>query len=580
MTVQSILFIVAEQGDQSGHCGILPERTDLVGRDDICEEITTTLTSNKVVELVAPPGHGKTSVVVEVAYRMIEKGLRVAYVNPRGVTCVEDLASIIIEALDAVPGEDTIKELLRRIRTLKLKSLVVIIENIDNLLYIENLENQIRNEKHHEELDSEVHCAKTRGKYKKDDFLTFLEDIGQSSTTHLLLTSRDSIDFLSFPITLIDLPPLNEKDSVTLFRTRDQTLLADDLVKALVPFCGGIPLIICTVLSILKKENPHNLARRLSTSSPRSFIRSLSPANLAQVRRIDQCLQVCFNRLSQENQDVLVMISTFPHRFTQEQFLGVFQSSPELDLQMCLDCLKYSSLLRFEKVTSRYSLHPFIRKFFSVKPKHKDAKSVFILYYSDLAVTLCEEFLSNRSKSAIERYRDEKENIREAMTWCGDDHPELDQTTREQCIDAFSKSAVFLAKMMRKQEFESLFCKLARQCRYDIKLYSACLTSMGMKVVLSCTCTPYICPRALFRAKKILSHANQFQSTHTAVDDASRAHCLSKLGFCFVREGSCEDGYALLNDALELRRKQAESSSENKEKVMLAACFNDLAGSC
>lgn len=553
----------------------MPDRTALVGRDDTCEEIVTTLTSNKAAIVVAPPGHGKTSVVVEVAYRMIEKGKRVAYVNPKGVTCVEDLGSNVIEALDAVPGEDTIKEAVHRIRDLKPKSVVLIIENIDNLLYIEN---KAKNEKLHEELESAVQCAKMRGKYKKDDFLIFIEDIGQSSSIHLVLTSREANDFVSFPIELINLPALEDEDSTTLFMMRDQTL-HKSVVRKLVPICGGIPLIICTVVSILKTENPQNLVQRLTSSSPRSLIELLRPPNFAQERCIDQCLHVCFDRLSQENQDVLVMVSTFPHRFTQKQFLDVFKSSSQIDLKICLDCLKHCSLLRFERMSSLYFLHPFIRKFFSVNSKHKEAKSVFVRHYSDLAVTLCEQFFSKDSKSAIERYREEKENIREAMRWCGDDHPEFEQDVREHCIGAFTKSAVFLAKMMRKQEFESLFCKLARQCCYDMPLYSACLTYMGMKIVLSCTCTPHICPRALWRANKILLYANEIQSNHTPVDDASRAQCLSKLGFCLVREGSCEDGYELLNDALTLRQKQAEQSKEAKQKVMLAACFNDLAGS-
>ncbi len=560
------IFIVVETGDRYGHLGSLPVRTELVGRDDICEQIMSALTSNKAAEIVAPPGYGKTSVVVEVGHRMIEKGKFVAYVYPRGVTCVEDLAGRIIEALHlgAVPFENTIQESLRRLQTLKTKSVVLIIENIDNLLYIEN---HIKNEKHLEELDSEVNCAKMRGKYKRDDFLTFFKDIGQSSTIHQVLTSRDRIDFASFPITLIDLPPLADKDSVILFMRRDQ-IVDDKLVKELVAICGGIPLLICTVLSILKKENA------------RSYIRELSPGNFADDRRIDQCLEVCFNRLSQENQDVLVMISAFPHTFTQEQFRDVFQSSAVLDLQMGFDCLKHSSFLRFEKATSHYSLNPFVKKFLLQKPQHKETKSVFIRHYSDLTVTLFEQFLSKDSKSAIERYRDEKENIREAMTWCGDSHdPELDQNTREDCIHSFNKSAVFLAKMMRKQEFESLFCNLPYQCRYDMHLYSACLTSIGMIIVLSCTCTPHICPRALYRAKRFLSRANDIQSSLTDFDDAARAQCLSKLGICLVGEGHVDSGYKLINQAITLSRKLIKHSAKDEDKVMLAACHNDLAGS-
>ena len=580
--LQQFLFIfllVVKDLKKPRHCGSLPDRTYLVGRGDICEQIVKILDSNEAVEVVAPPGHGKTSVVVEVAHRMIERGKFVVYVKTRRVTCVEDLGSRIIEALGAVPGEDTITETLCRIRVLESKSVVLIIENIDNLLH---LEDHVSNQKDRQESESAGYCAKMRGKYKKDDFLSFLKDIGQSPNIHLVLTSREKDDFsVSFSIELIELQPLREEDSATLIKKRGKGL-CDDLVKDLVRVCGGIPLVICTVLAILRRENPQDLTQRFSNaSSPCSLIKELNLDFIAEEDRIDSCLEVCFNRLSPENQDALIMMSTFPHRFTKEQFLAVFKSLLRLDLQTCLSCLKHSTLLRFDRSSCHYSLHPFMRDFFSLMPKHAEFKSVFIRHYSELAVTLCKQFLSQHSKTAIDCYREEKDNIREAIAWCGDNH-DVDQKTREHCIHSFNKSAVFLAKMMRKQEFESLFCKLSQQCRYDLTLYSACLTHIGMKIVLSCTCTPHICPRALIRAKCFLSCAhdiqNDIKSSGKAFDESTRAQCLSKLGFCLVREGHFAGGYSLLDQALLLRLKRMEHSTKEKDKVMLSACYNDLAG--
>ena len=142
-----IASIAPDIKEQSGHCGRLPDQTDLVGRNETCENIITALSSNKACEIVAPPGYGKTSVVIEVGHRMIKRGKFVAYVKPRGVTCVEDLASKIIEALGFDPGEDTITEAIRRISALKTKTVVLIIENIDNLLH---LEDQVSNDEYHQ----------------------------------------------------------------------------------------------------------------------------------------------------------------------------------------------------------------------------------------------------------------------------------------------------------------------------------------------------------------------------------------------------------------------------------------------
>ena len=91
-------------------------------------------------------------------------------------------------------------------------------------------------------------------------------------------------------------------------------------------------------------------------------------------------------------------------------------------------------------------------------------------------------------------------------------------------------------------------------------------------------CTPCICPRTLYRAKYFLSRANGIQSELEAFDNAIRAHCLCKLGFCYVREGYFASGYDLLSKALELRKECTKHSTRNQEEVMLAACLNDVAG--
>ena len=556
---------------ERGHCGSLPDEAyDLKGREDVCEQIIKSLVLKKAVEIVAPPGYGKTSVVVKVAHKLISKyGKFIAYVNPRGVTCVEDLASEIIEALDGIPGENTIRQCLHIVRSLKHDNVVLIIENLDDLIHLE------KNQKPESSRPAgEEWCAKMLGKNKKDDFLTFIKELGQTGTIHLVLTSTETNDFVSFPTELIELQPLSDDNSSALLEERDSGL-DGDTIKKLVTICGGIPLVICTVLSLLKKRNPQNLTHRLFNCTPLELIKQLSPEHLPIEDRIYQCLKVCFDRLPQENQDVLVMLSTFPHRFTQEQFNAVFQSFTALDLEKCIDSLKHCSLLRFERDSCRYCIHPIIRAFCSTEPQHKEATSAFIRFHCDRIVSLNERFFSRDSKAVVEEYRTEKENFREATAWCEDE--EVDRDLRDYCIDAFNKASVFLAKVMRKQEFESLFCKLSHQCHDDLR-HSSCLTAIGMKIVLSCMCTPRICSRAWYRAHSVLSRANAIQSGLEKVDEATRAQCLSKLGFCFVREGRDDEGFEYLNQAVSMREKLYKLSNKDEDEVMWAACNNDIAG--
>ena len=548
----------------------------LKGREVNCEKIIKSLLSNKAVEVVAPPGYGKTSVVVETAHRLIKyHGKYVAYVNPRGVTCVEDLGVTIIEALGEVPGDNTMRETLHRIRSLRAKNVVLIIENLDSLLHLEG----------NRERESDPHgveyCPKMRGKNTKEDFLNFISEIGQIKNICLVLTSTEINDFSEcFPIDIIQLQPLSETESSELFKERDMSL-DEDTIKKLVDICGGIPLMICALLSIFRIRNTHNLTRSFSTCTPRELLQELSPDYLQPENRFDLCLEVFFHHLREENLEVLTKLSTFPHWFTQEQFYAVF-SQPKTDrekLEMCLNSLKHTSLLRFEQENCYFCIHPFIRKFCSVHnpSTHKQAKLTFIRHYSDVVIALSEKFLSRESKCAIDEYRSERDNIKEATAWCEAEHSDLPSKETEYCIDAFIKAAVFLAKVMRKQEFESLFCKLSHHYRYDSKRHSACLTAVGTKIVLSCTCTPRICYRACYRAKMVLSRANEIQLVET-VDDATRAQCLSKLGFILVREGLYTKGFEYLNQAVMLRRKRCEQSEEDMDKVMIGACLNDIAG--
>lgn len=117
-------FLVVEDMIWIGYCGFLLEWISLVGCSEICEDIVILLILNKLVEIVVLFGYGKIMVVIEVVYRMIERGKFIVYVKFCNVICVEDLVGKIIEVLGFVYGEDVVIEVFYCICYFKEKSVV------------------------------------------------------------------------------------------------------------------------------------------------------------------------------------------------------------------------------------------------------------------------------------------------------------------------------------------------------------------------------------------------------------------------------------------------------------------------
>ena len=114
--------------------------------------------------------------------------------------------------------------------------MVLIIENLDNLLHLEKNRDLEPPGPRGEEYCSK--CSKINVKSKKDDFLTFIKEIGQTEKINLILTSTEANDFsIFFPIELIELQALSEEDSSSLFKERDQSL-DETTVKNWLPFAA------------------------------------------------------------------------------------------------------------------------------------------------------------------------------------------------------------------------------------------------------------------------------------------------------------------------------------------------------
>lgn len=105
-----------------------------------------------------------------------------------------------------------------------------------------------------------------------------------------MLIFRIIYDFnVYFLVELIDLEFFNKKDLVFMFEKCDDGL-EEDLIKDLVKVCGGIFLVICIVILILKRENFYEVVCWFFIILLSCFVRELDVDFLVN----EDCIYNCF----------------------------------------------------------------------------------------------------------------------------------------------------------------------------------------------------------------------------------------------------------------------------------------------
>ena len=157
------------------------------------------------------------------------------------------------------------------------------------------------------------------------------------------------------------------------------------------------------------------------------------------------------------------------------------------------------------------------------------------------------------------------------------DNDQMDEERIMACIDVFNMVGELLAKMMSKRKFKSKYDLLKKKCegKGDQQRLSECLTSLGIKEVFNCCCTPGLCDEASQRAKAYLEEADRIQNDLEITSGNSGAQCLAKLGRCLAQQRDPQ-GKAKIEEAIRIRSN--DHSDEDICRVMLGATYKDMAG--
>ena len=515
---------------------------------------------------------GKTSTAIKVANERLDSDSRtvVVYVNCRYINSLDDFSQKVLQQVYHYPVENPISELKNRLKSQDFYT-VLLLDNFEFLLHL--------GETRHE-LEGRVNPASEESRV-----MTFITEIAMiSRKVKLLVTSSEKVVFPELGQEMIHLPCFTREESFQLLQIAwKDGVVNQQYAYQLSKICSGIPLVLYTLA--LSHRDQFSLVKHMTSALPQEkfdLLRKIQ--SVPKEEKISACLDFCFGRLTEQEKKTLITLALLRGRFTLSGAAQIFRSTALSEHQLTDSALELAkrSLLE-ENIIGGTCLYTFLRVIRDYcRNKESDfpvvfanARNLFIDHFLAFLNDTFRRFLSKKASDAIADFRQEEENVMQLIEWC--ENGEMDDGQIARCIDVFNSVGELLAKMIGKIKYESVFLLLRQKCEEmgDEKRLSECLTSLGIKEVFHCSCSPGLCDEAAGRAREYLVEADRIQnSPDLSINTGnSRAQCLAKLGRCFAKEGKFREGKNKIQQAINIRQTHGE-----EDIVMLAATFNDMAG--
>ena len=399
-----------------------------------------------------------------------------------------------------------------------------------------------------------------------------------------VITSREMCSTsCQVPVKLVRLLSLETGASATLLqaKVKDNTglQLGDEEAKTIADLCLNVPLILHAAAAYIENVGgPQALIEVLRRhSAPLELANNEALASDLQMKTL---LYDCLQQLGPEVEKALISLAVFPAAFLREQVSIVFDSQQaELLIQLdnILLQLVKKSLVHRDVKTNEYFVHRVIQLCCEEKAKkdenlnvcYNEARERFVQHYLGLVSELHRNFLcKDVLKETICRYWREEQHIIQAMFWALQSGSSLSTS----CVQVLNNAVVFLAKVMKRQDFEDIHHAVIAAFKGDTQVMADCLTCVGIKLIYCCECHR-TCSVVSETSYNVLQKALELYGQINVKDGELLAQCYSKIARCMAKNGTPTKALELSEQALQMREKMRE-----KEPFKYAACCQDRAG--
>ena len=537
------------------------------------------------------PGIGKTILATEAAntLRRDNRHVLVAYIDCKDIKSFESFAGTVIEQICRTPYvDDPGAEIKKRLIASKDYFYILFLDSFE--CFLEGSDNQWENQPSR---------SAAPGRNCSERVKSFIGEFAKCSTNiKFLFTSSEKVTFIPMlAMRMIHLNPFDKDESSKLLeKVRCSDKISAEQSEELCKNCRGIPLALHTLMS--SQEDMLGFLELSEKSAPKErTIFSWLVKTVPKEKKIEFCLEFCFQRLTPQARLTLLRLCLYKGLFTPEKAAKIFCSpkSSERNLRASVMELGRRNLLRQQKSqgTNKYTFLSVIREYLkhkateeSYREEFRRSRSLLIDYLISFLKETFNVFLGKNSvKSAIGEFSAEKENVMQLVEWI--DEGEMDKERVKKCIDIFNAAGEMLAKTIARFNYRNVYETLAKKCQemgYQQRL-AECLTSIGIKEIFNCICTNGLCDEAIERARPCLEEAHRIQTQLQVKKGNSRAQCFAKLGLCLVKSDHKERGKVMIEDAIRIRNAAIETRDYHEEEggenvcyVMLGATYNDMAG--